>query len=1696
MRQRFGNFRRATSTVLAAVMISAYLPFSALAPAAAAPASSTKAAYKSFQAAGPVGMRKAPDASPSKVNVQWRPGVPKSQIIAAGERMGFTVVGTSKLGWVQLAPAKRMTAGALATTLRASGLTAQARPAVTYQAAGAPTTLPNDPLFPGQYGLNNTGQTGGSAGADINVAPIWNSTTGSKNIIVAVVDEGVNISHEDLKRNIWLNTDEIPNNGEDDDKNGYVDDIRGYDFYNDDETVFDVEDGDRHGTHVAGIIGAQGNNGIGVAGVNWNVSIMPIKFLGPEGGDDFAGAEAITYAVDNGAKVINCSWGGGGDSPIIEEAIEYANDHGVLIAAAAGNDAMNADGYAFWPAASDSPNVISVAATDDNDQLAEFSNFGERTVDIAAPGVDVTSTIPVEPAGIFVDYLQGSVSYKVMYLPIQVEAMVPATTRDAMIERSVKRLGAVADTEILVVDDSAAVRTSETQGTRLDIYVDALADAGFTDVSTWVTDAKGTPTQAAMQGKVVVWFTGMDAYGWYDEYCIDPSEQTAISTYLDKGGRLFMASGEMATDLEFWGGQYPQDEEGIDWEMFDEPFFQKYFHAEFADWTTWTLAFNGKSGTPFSGLEGAIPDTFNTDEFLWPTGCDAIVPLYDMPYPPGEEPFPGEGEFPFYLDAIDETFTPEPELVTRESVHTQVQVGKYGSLSGTSMAAPMVSGALALLMSELPTAPASEIAARVLNTTDPLPSLKDKTVFGGRLNVAAALTKYPGRPTITGPSAKRTLIAGLDTTLTWAPAPGGDPDATFEAEIGLPYTAWTEDFEDGTLGDFSTLDTMTPWAVSSDAVDVRSGVNGAKSGVVGPGVDVGDGWTMGSGSAMIATVTAPPGGATLSFSWRGKVGWDQYASCYIDGGMDGDWMWESIDWTEKSFELSGGEHTVIFIYENFAMAATTPDLHMSVDDLKLTAHDFEPMGTAPAGSTALTFTVPTTETADAWFRLRANNGVNSAWAYSRGHRISTDGVAPDSPADFSATAMGDGVVDFAWANPTDADFAATRVLWREGMMPTGPEDASATVTYEGTGTVSSATGLKDGTTLYAAAYAMDASGNYSVAATDSAAVVDVTGPRAVKFLEARMIAGGVGVSWMSPEASTYATITVTRRTDATPTVGDPKGTVVFAGRGSAASDWKLLETDEDAYYTVYATDASGNHSTPASVHIATDFVAPEGMIFLNDGDEFTRNPLVEVTSFVEGATEMRLFTNGEYDSETAWTPFVENTTVELLALDGWQSVMGEYRDAAGNYFSTESEIYVDRTAPSKPSTLTAENWNTGVRLSWADPVDESIVAYRVWRATGATGPWTELTTPAGGEAYDNTFYVGGLKTGVKYWFKISAVDGVGYEGPQSDTASSTVGTGVMRRAGKTRYETAAIASATHFTKADTVVLVSGASSADALCVAPLAGAVNGPVLLTGKDSLDSYAGREITRLGAKKVIVVGGTASVSNRVMDQLEDRGMSVSRIGGSSRYETAGNVSLKVLELTAETEEGWDGRVIVASGDSVADALAISPLAYAARTPILLVNAKSVPAATQEALDAIDEEYGPIDTALVAGGARTIPDAIASRVSTSFRRLGGATRYDTAAIIAQFGVDEGYLDWSRVGIASGSAFADGLAAGPALGAVGGVLLLTPGDKLHVATRRALQENSFEIGQAEIFGGSGVISSNVASQVRAAIEPPSESEF
>ncbi len=240
---------------------------------------------------------------------------------------------------------------------------------------------PNDPRLSEQWAL-----------AKIGAARGWNATAGTGQTIVAVIDTGVDFTHPDLAANIWINRGEIAANGRDDDGNGYIDDVRGYDFSSNDANPMD-ETG--HGTHVAGIVGAAGNNGVGVSGVNGRATIMALRFMDADGNGYTSDAvRAIDYAIRNGAKILNNSWGGMTPDPTLAAAIERARSAGVIVMIAAGNETANNDSTASYPAAyaRQSDNVVAVASTDSNDRLSYFSNYGSQTVKIAAPGESILST--------------------------------------------------------------------------------------------------------------------------------------------------------------------------------------------------------------------------------------------------------------------------------------------------------------------------------------------------------------------------------------------------------------------------------------------------------------------------------------------------------------------------------------------------------------------------------------------------------------------------------------------------------------------------------------------------------------------------------------------------------------------------------------------------------------------------------------------------------------------------------------------------------------------------------------------------------------------------------------------------------------------------------------------------------------------------------------------------------------------------------------------------------------------------------------------------------------------------------------------------------------------------------------------------------------------------------------------------------
>jgi subtilisin family serine protease len=251
--------------------------------------------------------------------------------------------------------------------------------------------LPHDPQFNDQWALANSGQRGGKQGADISATLAWATTTGTDKLVVAVLDTGVDYTHEDLVENMWVRPATMAPYH--DNELGTIDDLNGFNAI---DSAADPMDDNGHGTHCAGIIGAEGENSIGIAGVNWKVQIMPLKFLNAGGSGSTKDAiEAINYVINRkkagvNVRIISASWGSTQKSRALGDVIRKAYENDILFVAAAGNSSVDNDRTPHYP--SSYPNVISVAALDRNDQLASFSNFGVKSVMIGAPGVDILST--------------------------------------------------------------------------------------------------------------------------------------------------------------------------------------------------------------------------------------------------------------------------------------------------------------------------------------------------------------------------------------------------------------------------------------------------------------------------------------------------------------------------------------------------------------------------------------------------------------------------------------------------------------------------------------------------------------------------------------------------------------------------------------------------------------------------------------------------------------------------------------------------------------------------------------------------------------------------------------------------------------------------------------------------------------------------------------------------------------------------------------------------------------------------------------------------------------------------------------------------------------------------------------------------------------------------------------------------------
>lgn len=350
------------------------------------------------------GLAPAAASHPSRILVRFRPGVPRAAMAAAhNPAQGQRVIRDySVVPGLQLVQVRRGDVNAALAQYRANPNVLYCEPDYEVHAI----STPNDPSFGLLWGMENTGQivegSAGTPGADIRITKAWDVWTGDPNFRIAVIDTGIDYTHPDLAANVWVNPGEIPDNGVDDDGNGFVDDVHGYDFVNFDG---DPMDDHGHGSHVSGTIGAVGNNGIGVVGVNWSCKLVGLKFLSSSGSGFTSGAiAAIEYMVGQGILISNNSWGSSFFSQALYDAIDATNAIGHLFVAAAGNTGLNADQFPHYPAAFDLPNIISVAAMTSNDQIAFFSTFGLTTVDIGAPGVNIYSTVLGEQF----DFFQGT----------------------------------------------------------------------------------------------------------------------------------------------------------------------------------------------------------------------------------------------------------------------------------------------------------------------------------------------------------------------------------------------------------------------------------------------------------------------------------------------------------------------------------------------------------------------------------------------------------------------------------------------------------------------------------------------------------------------------------------------------------------------------------------------------------------------------------------------------------------------------------------------------------------------------------------------------------------------------------------------------------------------------------------------------------------------------------------------------------------------------------------------------------------------------------------------------------------------------------------------------------------------------------------------------------------------------------------
>jgi subtilisin family serine protease len=551
------------------------------------------------------------------------------------------------------------------------------------------TGYADEPRFGELWGLNNTGQNGGTPNVDINGLEASAVTQGDPNLVVAVLDSGADFSHPDLAGHQWVNPGESgggkETNGIDDDGDGFVDDVNGADFVNNDGNPFDDHG---HGTHVSGTIAAS-VNGKGVVGVAPNVKIMALKFCDASArGSTSNLIKAITYAKNKGAKISNISWGG--NFPFLQALKDAIDASGSLVVAAAGNgepDGIGDDNDVtpFYPASYDSPNILSVAAINNQGNLAFFSNFGATSVDISAPGMNILSSIPGTPAAALSSV--GS-SGKAITAGYGADEIGDTADRASFFTKSFTAVNRGSQPVVVVDDDGSSNGGEANVGPTLAAAIKSATGSAPTVID--VAAGTNGPALSALTGKTVVWATGQEFDSDGAGTTLTATDQATLTNFLGGGGKLVLTGRDALRNIEA------------------SPF------------VTSTLNLT------------ALSDGFDRTTFAGSSGTAFAGEAYDLNSPTANQP------------NWHDSLTPRNSSAVTQGLYP----GSYAYLDGTSQAAPHVTGVAALAASADPALLSDPVALKnhVMDTGKPVPATSGKTVTGDMVDAEAAVGGVPRRP--------------------------------------------------------------------------------------------------------------------------------------------------------------------------------------------------------------------------------------------------------------------------------------------------------------------------------------------------------------------------------------------------------------------------------------------------------------------------------------------------------------------------------------------------------------------------------------------------------------------------------------------------------------------------------------------------------------------------------------------------------------------------------------------------------------------------------------------------------------------------------------------------------------------------------------------------------------------------------------